>query len=120
MLPKSNRLKKKKDFERVFRAGKGYKENLLYLKVAGSRLEASRFGFSISKKFSKKAVLRNRIRRQLREIIRAQLPSVKKGVDGTIVVMPGLAVKNFCELENIIKKLFSKAGILKEVGGQNG
>ena len=33
MLPKINRLKKQKDFERVYKKGKGYKEDFLFLKI---------------------------------------------------------------------------------------
>jgi ribonuclease P protein component len=113
MLPKANRLKKKKDFEKVFKKGKGYKEDFLYLKVAKNNLKNSRFGFAVSKKISKKATIRNQIKRRLRELARIKLPQIKKGVDGVIVVMPGLEKKDFWEMESIIDKLFTKAKILE-------
>lgn len=111
MLPKINRLKKKKDFERVFKKGEGYKEDFLYLKIIKNNLKNSRFGFVVSKKFSKKAVIRNKIKRRLRELTKIKLPKIKKGIDGVIVVMPGLEVNNFWDLEEKINKLFEKAGI---------
>ena len=114
MLPKKNRLKKKKDFEKVFKTGKGYKEDFLFLKIAGNNLKTSRFGFVVSKKFSKKALIRNRIKRRLRELVKLKLSEIKKGIDGIILVNPGLEDKDFWELEEIINKLFKKAGIISE------
>ncbi len=111
MLPKENRLKKKKDFETVFKQGKGFKQGFLYLKIIKNNLDTSRFGFVISKKFSKKAVIRNKAKRRLSEIIKIRLPGIKKGIDAIIVVMPG-AENDFQKLEQIINKLFKKAKIL--------
>jgi len=112
MLAKANRLKKKKDFERVFKIGRGFKEDFLFLKNAKNNLKSSRFAFIISKKFSKKATLRNKIKRRLSELIRLKMPEIQKGIDGIIVIMPGLEKTDFWELEEIINKLFQKAGII--------
>ncbi len=112
MLPAKNRLKLKKDFERVFKEGKGYKENCLYLKLVKNNLESSRFGFAVGKKYSNKATLRNKIKRRLREIIRPALPDIKKGADAVIVVLPGAEMDNFQELDFALKKLFKKAKLI--------
>jgi len=108
MLAQKNRVKKKKDFEVVFKQGHGFKQGLLYLKVVKNNLDMSRFGFVISKKFSKKAVIRNKTKRRLSEIIKMRLPEIKKGIDAIIVVMPG-AENEFQKLEDTIDKLFKKA-----------
>ena len=108
MLPKANRLKKKKDFEKVFKQGKGFEEDFLYLKVFKNNLELTRFGFVVSKKFSPKAIERNKIRRRLGELIKVKLPKIKKGIDGIIIVMPG-AKNDFQKLEEIVSKIFKKA-----------
>ena len=113
MLPKINRLKKKKDFEKILEKGKGYKEDFLYIKVIGNNLKNSRFGFIVSKKFSKKAVVRNKIRRRLRGLIKIKLSNLKKGIDAAITVGPGLEISDFQDLEEKISRLFKKAGIIK-------
>ena len=113
MLPETNRLKKEKDFEKLFKKGKAYKEDFLSLRVVKNNLKDSRFGFIVSNKFSKKAVVRNNIKRRLRSLIRAKMPDIKKGIDAAIIVIPGLEIDNFWELEEKINKLFEKAGILK-------
>jgi len=109
MLPVRNRLKKKKDFERIFKEGQGFKQGFLYLKIKKNNLKSSRFGFIVSKKFAKKAVIRNKIKRRLRELIKIKLPEIKKGIDGIIIVIPGLKTTDFQQLEEIINKLFKKA-----------
>lgn len=114
MLPKDNRLKNKKDFERIFKLGKSYKEDFLYLKLIKNNLKNSRFGFIVSSKVSKKAVIRNQIRRRLRELVRIMLPEIKKKIDAVIIIKPNLKIIDFWELEKKIKKLFKKAGIMTE------
>jgi len=111
MIPISNRLKKKKDFESVFKNGQGCKEDFLYLKFFKNSRDISRFGFIVSKKFSNKAVIRNKIRRRLRSLVNLVLPKIKKGIDVVIIVRPGLDITDFWELEDKINKLFKKAGI---------
>ena len=113
MLPEVNRLKKKKDFEKALRQGKGFKEDFLYLKIKKNNLKSSRFGFVVSKKFSKKATIRNKIKRRLGELIRIRMSKIKKGIDGVIIIIPGLEATDFHELEEIMNKLFKKADLIK-------
>lgn len=113
MLPKENRLKKGKDFESVFREGKGFKENFLFLKILENNLNKTRFGFIVSQKVSKKAALRNKTKRKLREAVREKLKEVKKGIDGILVASPGLEKKDFWEIKESIDNIFKKAGIIK-------
>jgi len=112
MLAKENRLKKKKDFEKVFQAGKGFKQDFLFLKVLKNNLDKTRFGFIVSKKISNKAVIRNKIKRQLREIIRNRLQRIKKGMDIVLVTLPGIENQEFQEIETSVDILFKKANIL--------
>ena len=113
MLPKENRLTKKKDFERVFRQGKGLKEEFLVIKALDNNLSVSRFGFIVSKKISKKAVLRNKIKRRLRELAQMKLNQIRQGIDIVVIASSGIGEKNFGEIEEISNKLFKKAGILR-------
>ncbi|MDI6603003.1 MAG: ribonuclease P protein component [Patescibacteria group bacterium] len=111
MLPKVNRLKKKKDIERVFKNGKGFKEDFLILKTIKNDLKDSRFAFIVSQKVSKKATVRNKIRRRLRELVRRHPPTTRSGMDIVLVAVPGLEEKDFWEVEETINKLFAKAKI---------
>ncbi len=111
MLPRDNKLKKKKDFENVFKRGKGFKQGFLYLKIVKNKLKTSRFAVVVGKNFSKKAVERNKIKRQIKEIIQANLPEIKPAIDGVIVVLSKTKI-NFPELKKTIDKLFKKAKLL--------
>ncbi len=78
---------------------------------AGEKLSApsSCFGISISKKVSKRAVVRNRIKRQLRAIIRDRLPDIRPGWQIVIVVRASAVECDFAdflrELDYLLKKL---------------
>jgi ribonuclease P protein component len=113
MLIKRNRLCKKKDFERVLKKGKGLKEDFLILKMAKNNLSQSRFGFIVGTKISKKAVLRNKLKRRLRELVRGKIEKIKKGFDIIFITQPGLENRDFWELEEILNKIFSRAKLLK-------
>jgi len=89
MLPGINRLKKKKDFERVFKQGRGLKEAFLSLKSTKNGLSSTRFGFVVGQKVSHKAVVRNKVKRRLRELTKSELKNVKKGFDVVVVAGKG-------------------------------
>ena len=111
MLPKRNRLKKRSDIEAVFKKGKSIKQDFLFLRILRNNLKISRFGFMVSKKISKKATIRNKVRRRFGEIIRTNLFEIKKGWDGVIIACPGIEKKKFKETEENIKRILRKAQI---------
>jgi len=111
MLAQKNRLTKKNDFDAAFKHGQGFKQGFLYFKIKNNDLKYSRFGFVVSKKFSKKATERNKIKRRLREIIKKKLPMIKRPIDVVVIVSPG-AENDFKKLEETIDVLFKKAKIL--------
>jgi ribonuclease P protein component len=112
MLAKINRLTKKKDLERVFKKGRGFKEDFLILKTIKNDLKVSRFGFIVSQKISKKATIRNKIKRRLRELVRGKLKKMKTSRDNLIIALPGLEKKDFWEIEETTTKLFKRAKLI--------
>ena len=112
MLPKENRLKKREDFNNVFKKGKTTAGKLIFLKALKNNLNISRFGFVISVKISKKAVTRNKIKRQLREIIKRNLPNIKTGIDIVIISRPEIIAKKYQETKEEVEGLFFKAKLL--------
>jgi len=112
MRPRVNRLKKKSEIERVFKEGKKFKEDFLILKLAKNSLNKVRFAFIVSQKVSKKATIRNKIRRRLKDLAQSKLKKIKKGMDVLLIALPGLETKDFWEIEEIINKLFSKAKLI--------
>ena len=113
MLPKQHRLKKKKDFEKVFKEGKGLKEDFLILKFMKNNLKNSRFGIMVSQKISKKAFIRNKIKRRIKALIHLKLPKIKESLDLVFIALSGLENQDFWEIEATIDKIFTRAKILK-------
>ena len=112
-MPAIRRLRKEKDFERIFKKGKGFKEDFLALKTVGSSLKVSRFGFIVSQKVSKKATVRNKIRRRLSELIRTWLGKIIPGREVLFIVLPGFEKKDFRETEELLDKLLKKANLIR-------
>lgn len=112
MLSEKYRLKKEKDFQRIFKKGKWFKEGFLFLKMVENNSSNSRFGFSVGKNFSKKAFLRNRAKRKLRELVKTRIKKIKKGVDVLMMVRSGLEKKSSSEIEENLDNLFRKADLL--------
>jgi ribonuclease P protein component len=112
MPSKLHRLRKKKDFELVFKKGRGFKKDFLVLKLAENKLEESRLGFIVGGKVSKNAAVRNKIKRRLKEITRKKSGSIKRGIDLVLIAQPGLEKRSFHEIEDIINQLFKKARII--------
>ena len=108
MLQKINRLKKKNDFEAVFKKGKSLKTNFLVLKTAPNKLEESRFGLVVSQKISKKAVIRNKVRRRMSEAIKIIMKDIKKGRDIVLIALPGIESKSFLEIKEILASVIKK------------
>jgi ribonuclease P protein component len=113
MLPLKNRLKKKKDFDEVFKKGKGIEGFFLFLKTKDNGLGESRFGFVVSQKISKKAVIRNKVKRMLREAIANKKNFIKQGIDVVVLTKRGVDRKNFLEIEEELTDLLKKINALK-------
>jgi len=113
MLAKENRLTKKKDFSLIFKKGLGVKEGFLFIKTTLNRSGESRFAFVVSQKVSKSAVVRNKIRRILKELIKGHLEQTKTGIDGVLIVYPGIDYKKKDEIADKLEKLFKKAKLFK-------
>ncbi|MBZ5527464.1 MAG: ribonuclease P protein component [Acidobacteriia bacterium] len=77
------------EFDAVYRAGKRRSSAYFTVFLRSNSLPHSRFGFSIKKALGG-AVVRNRIRRRLREIVRLHRGEIPAGWD--IVVHPKSAV----------------------------
>jgi ribonuclease P protein component len=76
MLPKQFRLKNNKAFEATYFQRKVIANELLIMYLGKEKKELSsptKFGFVVSKKFHKRAVKRNRVKRLLRECIRLSI-----------------------------------------------
>ena len=72
----------------------------------------TRIGFSISHKVSKRAVVRNRIKRQLRAALRHLLPRLKDGWDFVVVVRPDALQCDYAKFLQQLEQLLAQAEML--------
>lgn len=108
-LPKAHRLKKRQDYRAVYEQGiRRYSPHLtlIALDLHNSKNEdlslETKVGISISKKVSKKAVVRNRIKRQIRSALMVNWQLVNPGWNMVIVVRPK-AIE--CKYEHFLREL---------------
>jgi ribonuclease P protein component len=88
-FPREMRLVHKGDFDRVYQAGKRFSSSHFTVFVRRNELALNRFGFSIKKALGG-AVVRNRMRRRLREMVRCHKQEISAGWD--IVIHPKSSV----------------------------
>ncbi len=108
MLKKINRIKSKKDFGEIKNRGVMYHSPLfsfVYIKSELNDLTHTQFGFIISKKISKKAVDRNRIKRLLSSSLQDNLEKFKNNLKGVFLVKRVILEKDQTEINQEIEKL---------------
>ena len=108
-MQRESRLRTGQEYSRTFTKGRRWANSLVALRVVSNGLEGSRFGFVTSKKVGK-AVVRNTVKRRLREIAR-QVP-VKGGWDLVLVAQKGTGQASFQQLKEAVLELWVRAGCL--------
>jgi ribonuclease P protein component len=104
-----SRLQRKSDIDSVFKKGKSFREGLILLKVLKTDLESSRFDLVISHKVSKKATVRNKLRRRLKNIFQNLLKDGEgTSADILVIAFPGLEKKGYKELGETTERVFKR------------
>jgi ribonuclease P protein component len=111
MLPLAFRLKRRSDFGRIYSKGRSNATDLIVVYVLPARDDATRIGFSVSKKLGD-SVARNRVKRLLREAVRPFLPQLKAGYSVIVLARVRAGTGTLPQFEAALSTLFSKLGIL--------
>ncbi len=112
MLKKKHRLAKTTDVKRTFERGRSFLNPLFSIRfLAGN--EAKRFTVVVSSKVSKKAVVRNRLRRKVREFVRTRLVNFLPG-DYVIGIKPKVLSVTEGALINQLKDFLSAKKLLRD------
>jgi ribonuclease P protein component len=132
-LRKDLRLRRRADFDAVFKGGRIFADGLLVLRALPNELGHNRYGFVTSKKLGG-AVVRNRTRRRLREIARESqgwsprhpgqdmspapqappVPEPPTGYDVVLSAKTAAAGAEFAALRESVRRLMAKGGLAGE------
>ena len=112
-MNEDRRLRRRNDFAAVYRNGRIQSNPLLVLRVLPTDRETTRFGFVVGKAVGG-AVVRNRVKRRLREAVR-QLP-IAAGFDVVIGARKPAAEAPFSALLAALTALTAKAHICSPAG----
>ena len=105
-------LKQNYEFRRLYDKGKNAPTPYLVVYARKTGRGSNRVGYTVSKKLGK-AVVRNRIRRRLREIYRLSLPEMRTGYDIVIVARSKSVGAEYRQLEASFLHACGKLGLLK-------
>ena len=114
MISKTNRFHGHNSLNSVYRKGSAARGEYISLRFAGNRRQDYRLAVVVSKKVSKSAVVRNRIRRRIYEVIRLHRQEKPEPWPQDIVVSvfdERAAVVPHEELKAAVERLLAKAGL---------
>jgi ribonuclease P protein component len=108
-VKRAQRLRRPADFRRVRElAPRGIPHPLLVMYVAPSDLGTTRVGITVSGRVGN-AVVRNRVRRRLREAIRARFEQLPPSADIVVAARPASARATWADLNSALEILVERA-----------
>ncbi|WP_248929328.1 ribonuclease P protein component [Paenibacillus hamazuiensis] len=113
-MEKEHRLTKREYFDRVYRYGKSTANHqfvVYYMKRGGG--EAFRLGVSVSKKLGN-AVVRNRLRRVIKEIVRHHADRIPPEYDFIVIARKPVVEMDYKEMEKSLLHVLRKAALLSK------
>ncbi|MDY5041354.1 MAG: ribonuclease P protein component [Eubacteriales bacterium] len=112
MLNEVNRLTKRKEFGYIYKHGKYCYNNYLTLMYVPTKLKQPRIGFSVSKKTGK-AWLRNKTKRQLRDIVRKMIDSINPCYNYVFITKPEITTLDYNKIKEAVVDVLTKANLVK-------
>lgn len=110
MLSKTYRMKKNSQFDYIFKNGKLQKSKFLMLFYSKSKSSTPKIGIVVSKKIGG-SVVRNRVKRLLRESIKNNLSKLNNHNNYILVARTGISELSLSEISTILVNLVEKMDV---------
>jgi len=110
MLHKELRISRGKEYSGIYKVGRRIAGQYMIVFLKSNQLDRNRFGIVTSKKIGN-AVIRNRAKRQLREVIRKNLNNLPSTYDMVVVARFNIKDAVFALIEKDFLRLMRKASI---------
>lgn len=104
-------INENREFLFMYRRGKSFAADCLVIYFRKNNKSRVRLGVTVTKKVGK-AVVRNRVRRRIREAFTELCPEVSQSCDIIIVARTKAAVSSYSEIRSAMKYLMHKAELL--------
>ena len=108
----SESLKKRRDFENVYKRGRSFANRQLVMYVRKNNLDINRIGISVSKKVGN-SVVRHRVTRLIRESYRLHEDMFNSGLDIVVVARSSAKDSSYSEIEKSLLHLGNLQKIIK-------
>lgn len=112
-MEKKFRIRKNIEFKNIYKLGKNYWNRNLVLYVKKNGLTETRVGYTITKKIGN-AVVRNKMRRRMKEIVRLNFHNIKEGYDLIFIAKRSIVNIPYEELEGSMIHIMSISKLLKK------
>lgn len=109
-FPRQERLTRKRDYEAVYEHGRKRVGRAFVCYVVRREGQGRKIGWAISRKIGK-AVVRNRLKRYMREIYRKHRAEIPEDLQVVLVARPASAELNYTECEQAIWRLLNQANL---------
>ena len=118
-MERKYRLRLNADFQRVRQQGNSWANKLVVLCALPNDLKHSRFGFVASRRIGT-AVVRNRVRRRMREAVRLRLTSVAEGWDVVFIARSAVVPATYAEVSGAVEDVLRRASLSKPLNSESG
>lgn len=108
---KINRIKSKKGFQLVYTSGRSVVDSLSVIYVLASPAEEVKIGLAVGKKLGN-AVLRNRVKRMMREAFRKRINEIKSNTNIIWVARKKLIAADYKTYDRVLMRLVKRAGLM--------